>query len=98
MEFHKAAFGAVEDSRSGRDRRSRNGLAAETAIAVYKVAFARRISEPGQPEMAGIFRESMEELRGVQDERSRFEVVLDLSDKTLHPGAWVHNRARPGRS
>ncbi len=40
-------------------------LAAETGIAVFKVAFACWISEPGQPDLPGILRESMEELRGV---------------------------------
>jgi AcrR family transcriptional regulator len=40
-------------------------LAAETGIAVYRVAFARWISEPGQPDLPGILRESMAELRDV---------------------------------
>ena len=40
-------------------------LAAETGVAVYRVAFARWISEPGQPDFPAILRESMEELRGV---------------------------------
>jgi hypothetical protein len=44
-------------------------LAAETGIAVFKVAFARWISEPGQPDLAGFLRESMEELRGVLTDR-----------------------------
>ncbi len=44
-------------------------LAAETGIAVFKVAFARWISEPGQPDLPGILRESMEELRGVLTDR-----------------------------
>jgi AcrR family transcriptional regulator len=44
-------------------------LAAETGIAVFKVAFARWISEPGQPGLPGILRESMEELRGVLTDR-----------------------------
>ena len=39
-------------------------LAAETGVAVFKVAFARWVSEPGQPDLPGIFRESMAELRG----------------------------------
>ena len=39
-------------------------LAAETGVAVFKVAFARWISDPGQPDLPGIFRESMAELRG----------------------------------
>ena len=40
-------------------------LAAETGIAVFKVAFARWISEPGEPDLPRILRESMEELSGV---------------------------------
>jgi AcrR family transcriptional regulator len=44
-------------------------LAAETGVAAYKVAFARWISEPGQPDLPAILRESMEELRGVLTDR-----------------------------
>jgi AcrR family transcriptional regulator len=40
-------------------------LAAETGVAVFKVAFARWVSAPGQPDLPAIFRESMAELRGV---------------------------------
>ena len=40
-------------------------LAAETGVAVFKVAFARWVSAPGEPDLPGIFRESMAELRGV---------------------------------
>jgi AcrR family transcriptional regulator len=40
-------------------------LAAETGVGVFKVAFARWVSAPGQPDLPGIFRESMAELRGV---------------------------------
>jgi AcrR family transcriptional regulator len=39
-------------------------LAAETGIAVFKVAFARWIADPGQPDLPQILRESMDELRG----------------------------------
>ncbi len=39
-------------------------LAAEAGVAVFKVAFARWISDPGQPDLPAIFRESMTELRG----------------------------------
>jgi AcrR family transcriptional regulator len=39
-------------------------LAAEAGVAVFKVAFARWVGEPGQPDLSGIFRESMAELRG----------------------------------
>ena len=45
-------------------------LAAETGIAVFKVAFARWTSEPGQPDLPGIIRESMEDLRGVLADRA----------------------------
>ncbi len=40
-------------------------LAAETGIAVFKVAFAGWISAPGQPDLPGILRASMDELRNV---------------------------------
>jgi len=45
-------------------------LAAETGVAVFKVAFARWVSEPGQPDLPEIIRESMEELRGVLADRA----------------------------
>ncbi len=44
-------------------------LAAETGVAVYRVAFARWISEPGQPDLRSVLRESMEELRDVFGDR-----------------------------
>jgi AcrR family transcriptional regulator len=40
-------------------------LAAEMGVTVFKVAFARWVSEPGQPDLTGIFRASMDDLRGV---------------------------------
>jgi len=40
-------------------------LAAETGVAVFKIAFVRWIGEPGQPDLPGIIHESMQELRGV---------------------------------
>src|ERR1700749_4692679 len=40
-------------------------LAPETGGAVFQGAFARWVSAPGQPDLPGIFRESMAELRGV---------------------------------
>ena len=40
-------------------------LAAETGVAVFKVAFARWVSEPGQPDLPGIIRESMADMRGM---------------------------------
>jgi hypothetical protein len=45
-------------------------LAAETGVAVFKVAFARWASEPGQPDLPGTFRESMAELRDVLADRA----------------------------
>jgi AcrR family transcriptional regulator len=45
-------------------------LAAETGVAVFKVAFARWISEPGQPDLPTMIRESMENLKGVLTDRS----------------------------
>jgi AcrR family transcriptional regulator len=45
-------------------------LAAETGVAVFKVAFARWVREPGQPDLPGTFRESMAELRGVLVDRA----------------------------
>jgi AcrR family transcriptional regulator len=40
-------------------------LAAETGVAVFKIAFARWISDPGQPDLPGIIRESMRDLSGM---------------------------------
>ena len=40
-------------------------LAAETGVAVFKVAFARWVGEPGQRDLPAILRESMAELKGV---------------------------------
>ena len=45
-------------------------LAAETGAAVFKVAFARWVGEPGQPDLPGIFRESMAGLRSVLADRA----------------------------
>jgi AcrR family transcriptional regulator len=45
-------------------------LAAETGVAVFKVAFARWVSDPGQPDLPAIFRELMAELRGTLGERA----------------------------
>ena len=41
------------------------GLAAETGFAVFKVAFARWVTEPGEPDLPAIFRQAMAELRDV---------------------------------
>ena len=46
-------------------------LAAETGVAVFKVAFARWVRDPGQQDLPSIFRESMAELRGVIADRAR---------------------------
>jgi AcrR family transcriptional regulator len=40
-------------------------LSAETGMAVFKAALARWITEPGQPDLPGILKESMDELRGM---------------------------------
>ena len=40
-------------------------LAAEAGAAVFKIAFARWISEPGQPDLPGIIGQSMRELSGM---------------------------------
>lgn len=45
-------------------------LAAETGVAVFKIAFARWVSEPGQRDLPAIFRDSMAELRGVLADRA----------------------------
>jgi AcrR family transcriptional regulator len=45
-------------------------LAAETGAAVFKVAFARWASEPGQADLPGIFRAQMAELRDVLADRA----------------------------
>jgi AcrR family transcriptional regulator len=60
--FASAMAGALRDRGIPEPAAS---LAAETGIAVFKVAFARWISEPGQPDLPGILRESMAELRDV---------------------------------
>ena len=44
-------------------------LAAEAGIAVFKVARARWLGEPGQPDLPGLLRESMAELRSVLADR-----------------------------
>jgi hypothetical protein len=45
-------------------------LAAETGVAAFKVAFARWVREPGQPDLPGIFRDLMEQLRDVLADRA----------------------------
>jgi AcrR family transcriptional regulator len=44
-------------------------LAAETGVAVFKVAFARWIGESAQPDLRAILRESMAELKDVVTDR-----------------------------
>jgi AcrR family transcriptional regulator len=44
-------------------------LAAETGVAVFKVAFARWVGEPGQPDLPAILRESMAQLKDVVTDR-----------------------------
>jgi AcrR family transcriptional regulator len=60
--FASALAGALRDRGIPEPAAS---LAAETGIAVFRVAFARWISEHGQPDLPGILRESMAELRDV---------------------------------
>jgi AcrR family transcriptional regulator len=64
--FASAVAGALRDRGVPEPAAS---LAAETGIGVFKVAFARWISEPGQPDLPGIIRESMAELAGVLTDR-----------------------------
>ena len=45
-------------------------LAAETGAAVFKVAFARWVSEPGQADLPGILGAALEDLKGVLAERA----------------------------
>jgi len=60
--FAAAVAGALRDRGVPEPTAS---LTAETGVAVFKVAFARWVSEPGRPDLTKIFRESMAELRGV---------------------------------
>ena len=60
--FAAAVAGALRDRGIPEPAAS---LAAETGVAVFKIAFARWISEPGQPDLPGIIRESMTELSGM---------------------------------
>lgn len=64
--FASAVAGALRDRGIPEPAAS---LAAETGVAVFKTAFARWIGEPGQPDLPGIIRESMTELRGMLTER-----------------------------
>jgi len=68
-------------------------LAAETGVAVFKVAFARWVSAPGQPDLPdlpGIFRESMAELRGAL-------ALCSIPTPTSAGSAWTRRMSRPGR-
>jgi len=64
--FAAAVAGALRDRGVPEPAAS---LAAETGIGVFKVAFARWISDPGQPDLPGIVRDSMAELTGVLTDR-----------------------------
>ena len=65
--FAAAVAGALRDRGIPEPAAS---LAAETGVAVFKVAFACWASGPGQQDLPGIFRELMEELRGVLADRA----------------------------
>jgi hypothetical protein len=65
--FASAVAGALRDRGIPEPAAS---VAAETGVAVFKVAFARWVSEPGQPDLPGIFRELMAELRGALADRA----------------------------
>jgi len=58
-------------------------LAAEMGVAVFKVAFAHWVSEPGQPDLPGILRESMDEMTGVLADRAAY------SPPSRSRSAWV---------
>jgi AcrR family transcriptional regulator len=59
-------------------------LAAEAGMAVFKVAFARWVSEPGQPDLPGIFRGSMAELGDVLAPKAR-STPARSENKDLYP-------------
>jgi AcrR family transcriptional regulator len=61
-ELAAAMAGALRERGVGEPAAS---LAAETGIAIYRVAFARWLSEPGQPDLPALLQESLRELRGI---------------------------------
>ena len=65
--FASALAGALRDRGIPEPAAS---LAAETGVAVFKVGFARWISEDGQPDLPGILRAAMAELRDVLADRA----------------------------
>lgn len=65
--FAAAVAGALRDRSIPEPTAS---LAAETGVAVFKVAFARWASEPGHPDLPRIFRQLMEEFRDVLADRA----------------------------
>jgi len=65
--FASAVAGALRDRGIPEPTAS---VAAETGVAVFKVAFARWVSESGQPDLPGIFRNLMAELRGTLRDRA----------------------------
>jgi AcrR family transcriptional regulator len=71
-ELVKLAEIAAAMARALRDRGVHEpaaSLTAEAGIAIYKVSFARWISEPGQPDLLAILRESTAELKGALGDR-----------------------------
>jgi AcrR family transcriptional regulator len=72
-ELIKLAAWASAMARALRDRgvpEPAASLAAETGIAAFKVAFARWISEAGEPDLPRIVRESIEDLKSVLTDRA----------------------------
>ncbi len=65
--FASAMAGALRDRGVAEPAAS---LAAETGVAVFKLAFARWVSEPGQQDLPEIIRESMAELRDMLADRA----------------------------
>ncbi len=71
-ELVKLAEIAAAMARALRDRgvpEPAASLTAEAGVAIYKVSFARWISEPGQPDLPAILRESMAALKSALSER-----------------------------
>jgi AcrR family transcriptional regulator len=68
-------------------------LAAEAGVAVFKVAFARWVSEPGQPDLPGIFRESMAGLRGALADRAPVTAAVTAADGAGAPSATASRPA-----
>ena len=73
--FASAVAGALRDRGVPEPAAS---LTAETGLAVFKVAFARWVSEPGHPDLPRILREAMEKLRDVLVDRAPCDHDHDL--------------------